>query len=62
MVGYWGQQLLPGTPGQATPLDWRVLAFVTVVTGITGIVFGIAPALRGTGMNVSSALKETAAA
>ena len=29
---------------------------------MTGIVFGIAPALRGTGMNVSSALKETAGA
>ena len=59
LVGYWGQQLLPGTPGQATPLDWRMLAFVLAVTGLTGIVFGIAPALRGTGMNVSSSLKET---
>ena len=28
LVGYWGKQLLPGAPGQATPLDWRVLAFV----------------------------------
>ena len=40
-------------------LDWRVLAFVAAVSCVTGIVFGIAPALRGTGMNVSSALKET---
>jgi len=59
LVGYWGKQLLPGTPGQTTPLDWRLLAFVLVITGVTGIVFGIAPALRGTGMNVNSALKET---
>jgi predicted permease len=59
LVGYWGKQLLPGTPGQLTPLDWRILAFVLLITGITGIAFGIAPALRGTGMNVSSALKET---
>ena len=28
LVGYWGKQLLPGPPGQTTPLDWRVLAFV----------------------------------
>ena len=40
-------------------MDWKVLAFVAGVTLVTGIVFGIAPALRGTGMNVSSALKET---
>jgi predicted permease len=59
LVGYWGRQLLPGTPGQMTVLDWRMLAFVTGITGLTGIVFGIAPALRGTGMNVSSALKDT---
>jgi predicted permease len=59
LVGYWGQQLLPGTAGQAAPLDWRVLSFVLGVTGLTGLVFGIAPALRATGMNVSGALKET---
>jgi predicted permease len=59
LVGYWGRQLLPNPPGQMPPLDWRVLAFVVAISGVTGIVFGIAPALRGTGMNVSSALKET---
>ncbi len=59
LVGRWGQQLLPGTAGQAAPLDWRVLSFVLGVTGLTGLVFGIAPALRATGMNVSGALKET---
>jgi predicted permease len=59
LVGYWGRQLLPGPPGQMPPFDWRIMAFVLVVTGVTGIVFGIAPALRGTGMNVNSALKET---
>ncbi|HTM25696.1 MAG TPA: ABC transporter permease [Vicinamibacterales bacterium] len=59
LVGYWGRQLLPGSAGSVSALDWRVLAFVVVVTGATGIVFGIAPAFRGTGMNVNSALKET---
>jgi predicted permease len=58
-VGYWGKQLLPGSAGRLTGMDWRILTFVLVVTAVTGIVFGIAPALRGTGMNVSSALKET---
>ncbi len=58
LVGYWGQRLLPGPPGQATALDWRVLAFVLGVTGLTGLIFGVAPALRATGMSVSTALKE----
>ena len=58
LVGYWGQRLLPGPPGQATTLDWRVVAFVLGVTGLTGIIFGVAPALRATGMSVSTALKE----
>jgi predicted permease len=58
LVGYWGQRLLPGPPGQATPLDWRILAFVLGVTGLTGLIFGVAPALRATGMSVNTALKE----
>ena len=36
-----------------------MLIFVLAVTGLTGLIFGILPALRGTGMNVNSALKET---
>ena len=59
LVARWGQQLLPGTPGQVSPLDWRVLAFVIAVTAVTGVVFGIAPALRATRADVNSALKET---
>jgi predicted permease len=58
-VAYWGKQLLPGAPGQAFRFDWPVLAFVMAVTMVTGILFGIAPALRGTGMNASASLKET---
>lgn len=59
VVGYWGKQLLPGPPGQLLRLDWSILAFVMAITSLTGIVFGIAPALRGTRMNISSTLKET---
>src|SRR2546426_7001559 len=41
LVGYWGQQLLPGPPGQSARLDWRVLSFALAVTTLTGNVFGI---------------------
>ena len=58
LVGHWGKRLLPGPPGQATPLDWRILAFVMIVTGLTGLVFGVAPALKATGINLNTALKE----
>jgi predicted permease len=58
-VGYWGKQLLPSTTAQAAPLDWRVLVFVTLITAVTGILFGIAPALRATSGDVSGVLKET---
>lgn len=59
IVGYWGKLLLPPPINQATLLDWRVLAFVLAVTTLTGIVFGIAPALRATRGHVSDALKQT---
>jgi predicted permease len=58
-VGYWGRQLLPAGAGQAAPFDWRILAFVAGVSGVTGLVFGLAPALRATGVSVNTALKET---
>jgi predicted permease len=58
-VGYWGKLLLPPPVNQATLLDWRVLAFVIGVTTMTGIVFGIVPALRATAVNVGDALKQT---
>jgi predicted permease len=59
LVGRWSQRLLPMTAGQIAPLDWRVMAFVLGVTSLTGIVFGIVPAWRATGVNVSAALKES---
>ena len=36
-----------------TPLDWRVLGFTTAVALATGIVFGLAPALRSTRLNLT---------
>ena len=58
LVAYWGRQLLPGTVGQA-PLDWRVLLFASAVALTSGVLFGIAPAMRVTGTNASDALKDT---
>jgi len=58
-VGYWGRQLLPAGAGQSAPFDWRILAFVAGVSGVTGLVFGLAPALRATGVSVNTALKAT---
>ena len=58
LVGYWGKLLLPGDAARGSSLDWRALMFVSAVTLTTGILFGIAPALRATGVNVNSALKE----
>ena len=59
LVAYWGRTLLPGTPGRAALLDWRVLSFFAAVTMVTGILFGTVPALSPTGVNTSTALKES---
>ena len=58
LVARWGQPILQSVTEQASPFDWRVLAFVTAVSTATGVVFGIAPALRATRADVSSALKK----
>jgi predicted permease len=54
----WGQPLLPHPVGTAAPADWRILLFTAGMTFVVGIVFGIAPALRATRMDVGTALKE----
>jgi predicted permease len=59
LVAYWSKQLLPGALGRVTMLDWRLLMFVLLITGLTGILFGIAPAFRGTGMDVIASLKDS---
>jgi predicted permease len=40
-------------------LDWRVLAFTLGLSLLTGIVFGILPALRSTNLDLTPTLKDT---
>ena len=39
-------------------LDWRVLGFTVLLSMVTGIIFGIFPALRASGVSPNSVLKE----
>jgi predicted permease len=57
LVGYWSRQLLPF--GQTTPIDWRVFAFAAGLSVGTGLLFGLAPALRATRTDLAGAMKET---
>jgi predicted permease len=56
-VGYWSKKLLPF--GQNTAIDWQVLAFVAGISTLTGLIFGLIPALRATQVDLSSAMKES---
>ena len=42
-------------------LDWRVAGFTSLLSIVTGIVFGLAPALQSSKMEVQSVLKESGA-
>jgi predicted permease len=57
IVGYWIRGLLPF--GQTAPLDWRVFGFVAGVSMLTGVLFGLVPALRATRVDLAGAMKET---
>ena len=58
LVAIWGRKLLPETLAAETSMDWRIFAFVVALTLATGVLFGIAPAIRSSGLNVNEALKE----
>jgi predicted permease len=55
LVGYWARALLPF--GEKAPLDWRVFGFVAGISMLTGIVFGLLPALRATRVDLAGAMK-----
>jgi predicted permease len=57
LVGYWSRSLLPF--GKNAPLDWRVFGFVAGVSMLTGVIFGLLPALRSTRIDLAGAMKES---
>ncbi|HEV2381689.1 MAG TPA: ABC transporter permease [Terriglobia bacterium] len=68
LVAYWGVHAITALvssnsdrpfPFVVTP-DWRVLAFTIGASVLTGICFGLAPALRSTRLDLTPALKEGA--
>jgi predicted permease len=73
LIGAWGVRvLLALSPGNlprvnerdhvasvVTALDWHVLAFTFGIALITGVVFGLFPALHISRLDVNSVLKET---
>jgi len=64
LVAFWGLDALRNLgPGNIPRLrdvgmDVRVLAFTFGVAVLTGVIFGLAPALRGSRVNLSETLKE----
>ncbi|HEX8186126.1 MAG TPA: ABC transporter permease, partial [Blastocatellia bacterium] len=64
LVAYWGVKvLIAASPAniprlRETTLDLRVLGFTVAISLLTGILFGLAPAVQATRANLSEALKE----
>jgi predicted permease len=64
LLARWGDQLLLRmVSGTSTPvpldvhLDWTVMAFTVGVTLITGILFGLVPAMRATRVDLNNVLR-----
>jgi predicted permease len=65
IVAMWGARALMAMvsadsvnpPTFSAQLDWRVLAFTAGVSLLTGIVFGLAPAFRGSDIGLTASLK-----
>ncbi len=66
LASLWAVDLIPTffppgeTGGLDLSLDWRVLAFTCVVALLTGLIFGLAPALQATRLDLTTALKDDA--
>ncbi|HEV2499464.1 MAG TPA: ABC transporter permease [Terriglobia bacterium] len=50
-----------GDQGSAVSLDWRVLAFTIAVSLVTGVLFGLIPALNASRSDLNATLKESGA-
>ncbi len=68
LFAYWGVRAITafilGNADNPFPFvvepDWRALTFTLAISLLTGILFGIAPALRSTRLSLAPALKENA--
>ena len=64
VLATWATRFLSSVPSLQIPrlaqarLDWVALLFMTGVSVLTGIIFGIAPALRSSKLKLASTLKE----
>jgi predicted permease len=67
LFAFWGKSALVAVAGRDTrflpadielSLNWRVLAFTLVVSLLTGILFGLAPAWRSTSPDLTAAIKQ----
>ena len=64
LLAMWGTDLLKLLSPEDLPrvkeigLDWRVLGFTMFVSLLTGLIFGLAPALRAAKINLNETLKE----
>jgi predicted permease len=65
LLGRWGINILLSLHPKGLPymdgitLDVKVLAFTFAVSLLTGLIFGVAPALQGTSVNLNLSLKES---
>jgi putative ABC transport system permease protein len=66
MVAAWGSRALVALLSTRTSqvaldlsTDWRVFAFAAAVGTLTGLLFGVVPAIRGTRLSPADALRDT---
>lgn len=67
LVAGWGSQALVAMLSTRTnvvaldlSMDWRVFGFTAAVAVVTGLLFGVAPAVRGTAVSPADALRDHA--
>jgi putative ABC transport system permease protein len=65
VLAAWGIRLViaaspPDLPGvEAISMDWRVLMFTLGVSVLTGVLFGLAPAIQASSLDLNQSLKES---
>jgi putative ABC transport system permease protein len=65
-IAAWSLQFIAALDSQDLPrfgeisIDWRVLGFTLLVSWLSGLLFGLAPALSGTKADLNTSLKEGA--